>query len=160
MNTALVWAGAILFVLGWVLAALGWGAIILHTIRQHAKTPAPAASPRPVPGKTPARAANPPPPGPAPNRAETDILNGIQRARITAPPQAISNSRLIADGLRLRLPHLDDASLGLAVFDLAGYINAAVLGYADPGMALGVLSDGFTLAAEELTRLARNGVPR
>jgi hypothetical protein len=145
VNPALECTLAVLLVLGWILASvLGIGHVLRH-LRKHRA------------GATPQR----PRPGPVPNYAERQALDGLTRARTIAKPQAVENGRLIADGLRVRFPHLTDTTLGLMLFDVMGYLNAAMLGCPDPRWALGSISDAYALAAEELTRLARQeGVPR
>lgn len=152
MTPALAWPLAVMFTLGWVLAALFGIGHALRWIRSSKparKPPGPAAPQRAL------RAASP---GPHPNRDEADLLDGIRRARMTASPMAVDNSRIIADGLRLRFPNLPDTTLGLALLDVSGYVNAALLSGVPWGLQ--AISDSFALAAEELTRLARTEAPR
>jgi hypothetical protein len=102
----------------------------------------------------------PPPPGPALNPDEAGILTALYKGRAAAPAASVQAAQVIADGLRIRFPGVDDTTLGLVTLDLFGYVRALGLGLPDPLLALQSVLDGFGFAAEELTRLARNEVPR
>lgn len=126
-----------------------------HTLNQaYATIPSRDEKP-PAPG-----AAHGPRPAPGPTPDETATLAALYRARTHATPAACQAAQIIADGLRLRFPGLDDLTLGLIVLDLFGYTRALGLGLPDPVYALHAVMDGFGLAAEELTRLTRTDVPR
>jgi hypothetical protein len=146
------WAGTVALILdGWLLVAATGGLLLGRVLRRRSQavtqTPAPGAAhgPRPAPGPTP---------------GETASLAALHQARAHATPQACQAAQVIADGLRLRFPGLDDLTLGLVVLDLFGYTRALALGLPDPVFALSAVMDGFGLAAEELTRLTRTDVPR
>ena len=115
----------------------------------------------PAPGQRtthPNEAAVPPSrPTPAPGFTpeETAILDAIRRQRITTPPRGAYAGRIIADGLRERFPHLDDATLGLVALDLHGYAVAIWAGLPPNAGGLALIVDAFGLAAEDLTHLAR-----
>jgi len=114
----------------------------------------------PAPGQRTTRyeAASPPTrPTPAPGFTpeETAILDAIHRQRITTPPRGAYAGRIIADGLRERFPHLDDATLGLVALDLHGYAVAIWAGLPPGAGGLALIVDAFGLAAENLTHLAR-----
>lgn len=131
----------------------------------------PAAGPDPAPG--PASAQVPPQPEtdrepdslvvPAPGLApdEADFLDGMQDIRVHAQPGQTYAGQQVADSLRTRCPDLDDHTLGVITMELLGFVKALGCGLPDAEHALQVVMDSFALAAEELTRLARNDeVPR
>jgi hypothetical protein len=97
------------------------------------------------------------PPGPAPalTPQETAALERLHRARAAIPPRGAHAAREVADGLRERFPGLDDTTLGLVTLDLYGYVQAIAAAIPAPAGALQAITDVFGLAAEELTRLAR-----
>lgn len=149
----LAWPLAVLFALGWALFAVtAMGHVIRHL--RHRSRPAAARS-----GPGPARE-YPPVPGPVPTLKEREVLDAIARARVAAGPGAAHSAQVIADGLRLRFPALDDTTLGLVALELFGYARTLAMGLPDPLHALNATIDAFGLTAEELTRLTRQGVPR
>jgi len=107
----------------------------------------------PVPGT----ASPPKRPAPAPGfyPHETAELQQLYRSRAAVPPRGAYAAQIIADGLRERFPHHDDATLGLVTLDLHGYVVALACGLPSARDALLAITDAFGLAAEDLTRIAR-----
>ena len=119
---------------------------------------------KPIPGadeaigwtKPPAQS---PPPGPRIPYRDAAALTQLHRNRACASPAAAQAARIIADGLRIKFPRVNDTTLGLIALDLYGYIQALALGLPDPVFALHASAEAVGLAAEELTRLARLDTP-
>lgn len=145
-------AGTISLVLvAWVLLStvLGAAAGVLLGLGARRRKDQAAASP---PARDPQ-----PAPGPAPlTGAERDILAVVAAARPTMTEEAVRNGQRVADGLRLLCPEVPDAALGRIALDTLRWLTTALTAADhDHRLAVKITADAYGLAAEDLTRLAR-----